>query len=318
MRARFFEPADAARWDDFCDRSYCATFLHTRRFLSYHCDRFQDRSVILESKGEWFGVLPAALDPHDPCTVVSHPGITYGNVVHDGSLRGAAMIEAFGSIIGLLQGAGAKRLHYKALPYIYHRAPAQDDLFALHRLGARRYRCDLSSCIDLAHRLPVSERRRRGVKKAARVELAFDDGIEMLGELWPVVEDNLRRKHETRPTHSLDEMRWLAESFADQIGIRVARLRGEVVAGIVMFRCTPVVHAQYIASNDAGRECSALEALFERCIREAVELAARYFDFGISTEEQGRVLNEGLYRFKSEFGSSGVVHDFYELDLQGA
>jgi hypothetical protein len=39
---------------------------------------------------------------------------------------------------------------------------------------------------------------------------------------------------------------------------------------------------------------------------------------GISTEQQGTVLNDGLYRFKSEFGGGGVVHEFFEIDLREA
>ena len=40
-----------------------------------------------------------------------------------------------------------------------------------------------------------------------------------------------------------------------------------------------------------------------------------YFDFGISTEDNGRYLNEGLITQKQEFGGRGVVYDFYELKV---
>ena len=42
---------------------------------------------------------------------------------------------------------------------------------------------------------------------------------------------------------------------------------------------------------------------------------ALLFDFGISTEERGTVLNEGLITQKEEFGASAVVYDVYELSL---
>ena len=38
-------------------------------------------------------------------------------------------------------------------------------------------------------------------------------------------------------------------------------------------------------------------------------------DFGISTEDGGAVLNEGLVCFKEEFGGGGVVHEVFTLDL---
>jgi lipid II:glycine glycyltransferase (peptidoglycan interpeptide bridge formation enzyme) len=48
----------------------------------------------------------------------------------------------------------------------------------------------------------------------------------------------------------------------------------------------------------------------------SADLGARYFDFGISNEQEGRILNEGLYRFKVSFGAGGVVHEFYEVELE--
>jgi hypothetical protein len=44
---------------------------------------------------------------------------------------------------------------------------------------------------------------------------------------------------------------------------------------------------------------------------------ARYFDFGISTEQAGRYLNAGLIENKQSFGGRAIVHDFYEWDLGG-
>src|SRR5919197_1305542 len=87
--ARSFSPADAEAWDQLVQRSINGTFLHSRRFLSYHGDRFRDRSVIFTIGSSLIvGVLPAALDPADEETVVSHPGATYGGIVHDGTLQG--------------------------------------------------------------------------------------------------------------------------------------------------------------------------------------------------------------------------------------
>jgi len=42
----------------------------------------------------------------------------------------------------------------------------------------------------------------------------------------------------------------------------------------------------------------------------------RYFDFGISNENNGRYLNVGLINQKEGFGARAVVHDFYELKIE--
>lgn len=315
MRAFFFDDSLNQAWDDFCAASYCATFLHTRRFISYHGTRFHDCSVILADKEKWLGILPAARDPVRRQVVVSHPGLTYGGVIHRGALRGEAMLEALQAIARLLHAAGYRTLEYKAVPHIYQRVPAQDDLYALQRLGARRFRCDLSSSIDLRERLPVSERRRRGLRKASAQEISITSGMQLLEPLWRVLVENLERRHGARPTHSAAEIRTLAERFPRQISFHAASQGDELLAGVVMFDTGIVSHAQYIASSERGRQLCALDAVFESCIATAQSEGLRFFDFGISTEDQGKVLNSSLYKFKSEFGGGGIAYEFFELDL---
>ena len=321
MRARAFAAADAERWDAFCADAINATFLHTRRFLSYHGERFVDRSLVLEDEsGRWLGVLPAAVDPGDEGVVVSHPGITYGGVLHQGALRGEAMLDAVVAAARCWrEDHGHRALRYKAVPRIYHRAPAEDDLYALFRLDASRVRCDLSSCVDLAHPLPLSERRRRTLKKALAAGLALEEGGAALAcELWPVVEAVLAARHAARPVHSLAEIETLLERFPERIRVAVARHEKRVVAGTVLFIAGTATHTQYLASDETGQALGALDLVIDAQIRAARDRGARWFDFGISNEDQGRTLNHGLHRYKSEFGAGGTVHEFFELELARA
>ncbi len=311
---RPFDPSQEQVWDDWCGGAVNATLLHTRRFLSYHGDRFRDVSVLVHDGEKLVGILPAAVAPADGTLVVSHPGATYGGIVHDGRLTGERMLAAFEAITAFYRSQGFVRLLYKALPHGYHTVPAQDDLYALFRLDARRIRCDLSSTIDLQNRRPLSDRRRRSLKKALKSVVMSDD-IALLPDLWKVLQGNLERKHGARPVHSVEEITLLAELFPHEIQIRCAVADGVVVAGVLLFLSANVWHAQYIASSEAGYAVSALDAVFDTIISEAGTHGARYFDFGISNEDGGRVLNEGLYGFKTEFGGGGMVHEFYELKL---
>jgi Acetyltransferase (GNAT) domain len=303
-----------AAWDQFCADAGNATFLHTRRFLNYHGDRFQDLSMLIVESGKVVGVFPAAGSLTDPGLLVSHPGITYGGIVHQGWLAGMRMVEALTALCKHYGRSGYQRLLYKVVPYIYAKMPAQDDLYALFRLGAQRVRCDLSCTIDLANRQLPSERRRRGLKKAQKM-VALSREPALLNELWEVIAYNLARKHEARPVHSLEELSMLLDRFPEQITICCALLEDRVEAGVVLFNSVNVCHAQYIAARERGYEVSALDAVFESAIESARQASARYFDFGISNEDNGWILNEGLYRFKAEFGGGGVVHEFYELEL---
>lgn len=309
----------ALDWDEFVAASHASTLLHTRRFLSYHGSRFDDRSLlILNEKDRLIGVFPAALNPACKDMVVSHPGTTYGGLVHAGKLRGEQAVLALDLISRHYRSLGITRLRYKAVPHIYHVAPSQDDLYALFRLGALRYRCDLSSAIDLAARMPVSERRRRSLKSAQKHGVEIVVGTEYAATIWSVLLENLARKHNAQPVHTLQEILMLHERFPVQIEFVAAIHSGAVVAGTVLFHSPTVTHAQYIASSEAGYNLQALDALFEWCIERArQEGIVKYFDFGISNENEGLFLNSSLYDFKAEFGGGGMVHEFFELALQG-
>ncbi len=313
---RSYEPGLAGTWDGLIERSVNGTMLHTRRFISYHGDRFRDLSLVLEDhRGKVVGVFPAAEDPSDPELVISHPGLTYGGLVHDGSIHGAAMIGALEEIADRYRSLGCRRLRYKAVPAIYHAAPADDDLYALFRLGARRYRCDLSAAIDLSHRGRVSQLRVRSRKRGEAAGVSADQGWGEIASFWRILECHLDSRYGVSPVHSLEEIELLHDRFPDEI-VLIAGKRGDVLlGGAVLFVTGPVLHMQYTATTEEGRAKFVTDLVMERAIDLALQLGSRFFDFGISTGDQGWSLNQGLYQFKVSFGAGGVAYDHYELDL---
>ena len=310
-----YEPGQVDAWDELVARAPMATFLHTRRFLGYHGDRLRDASLTIWDRRRMVGVLPAALDPEHAERVVSHPGATYGGVVHDGSLTGERSLGAIGAAGSAYRERGLASFTYKAVPWIYHRVPADDDIYALSRLGATRRRLDLSCAIELNHRRMPRPRRRRGARRALAHGLHLSDALELLPEFWRVVERNLVTRHRTRPVHTVEEMLRIRDMFPDCVRFVFGLLDGTVVAGTVLFASPAVVHAQYVASDERGREVSALDGVLEHCIAQAAAAGHRFFDFGISTENGGSDLNRGLYTFKREFGGGGVGYEIYELAL---
>ena len=84
---------------------------------------------------------------------------------------------------------------------------------------------------------------------------------------------------------------------------------------MVLYLSMPVAHCQYIGATPLGKESKALTLLFEHLINEYQRLGFRYFDFGISNEDHGRYLNEGLVRQKSRLGGRGIAYNIFELSL---
>jgi len=313
-----YDDSHAEMWDGFIVDSASGTILHTRNFLSYHQNRFDDRSLIVfDEKQKILAVLPAAMSPADKSVVVTHPGASFGGIVGSEKCRGETMQDVLSGIGKFYRDQKIERLLYKAVPFIYHRMPMQDDLYALFRMKAVRYRCDISAVVDLDNRGRIGSRRMRGFKKAIKAGLRIESGAQYAAPLWDVLFTNLQNKHGVKPVHSLEEITLLLKRFPKNIQIVVVLFNEQVEAGVVLFHSRMVSHAQYIASSERGKACNALDFIFEHCIDDAQQRGERYFDFGISNEDEGRRLNEGLYSFKCEYGAGGAVHEFYELDLLG-
>ena len=314
---RSYCSADACGWDDLVARACNGTFLHTRSFISYHGDRFRDRSLVLENRRKrMVGVLPAAEAPSDSEVIISHPGLSYGGVVHDGTLRGAVMVGALDAIASHYRSLGYRRLRYKAVPSIFHAPPAEDDLYALFRLGARRHQCDLSVAIDLAERGRVTRRRRHSLSWAEREGVRVQEAWDEIAGFWRLLERNLASRHNASPVHSLAEIQMLREKFPDAICLINAKIDADLVGGVLLFLSDRVSRAQYTATTERGRAACASDPVMEHAIEIARKRGCRYFDFGTCTLDAGRSLHQNLYHFKASFGGAGVLYEHYELDLQ--
>jgi GNAT acetyltransferase-like protein len=313
-----YSPEDETAWDEFVGRSANGTLLHTRRYLGYHGARFDDRSLLVRAtNGDPIAVLPAAVDPDDATTVVSHPGITFGGLVTDRRLRGEDLITALRDVAMTYAVSGFARLVYRPVPAFFRPRYGDEDSYALFRLGASRNRSQLSAVVDLEHRSPPDAKKRNMVSKARRAGVTITTSTHALDAFWNLLQDQLEQRYGARPVHSLTEITDLVHRFPDAISLATAELGGEIVAGAVTYRFgSGVIHTQYLASSERGREVAALDLLCESLISEAHAAGARYFSFGTSTEQGGLVLNDSLYRFKHAFGAEGAVLDSYEVPLE--
>ncbi len=309
MLVRAYRAEMAAAWNAFNEAAANGHFLFDRRFMDYHADRFQDGSLVVEEDGAPIALLPLNLGGDQAW---SHQGLTFGGLIHDG-LGAARTMAALDACAGHLAGQGVKALIYKPLPWIYADRPAQEDLYWLFRRRAALIRRDVSAAIDNRSPGRVSSRRERGMRKAEKTGLTFQRSGDW-PRFWRLLESVLAERHGVAPVHTLAEIEWLAGRFPGHISLRTAARGDEVLAGVVLFCTARVAHAQYIAVGEAGRETGALDGLFRRLIDEHAR-QQRFFDFGISNTDDGRVLNEGLARQKEEFGASAVACDVYRVAL---
>lgn len=316
VELRFYEKNDEVDWDNFVLRSHKSTFQQTRRFLNYHKQRFKDRSVVVIKNGKLIGVIPAAQHPKDEEIIVSHIGATYGGLITDSSIYGEALIDVFNLLVSFYRNEGYKKLVYKSTPSLYHSTIDEDELYALNRISAVLNRVDINAVIDVDNRLKKSSQRKRSLKKADKSKVFIETGFENLDEFYSILESNLEAKHSAKPVHSLKELIELKALFDETLDLVVTKNEiGEVISGVLFFNINHVCHAQYIASSTEGYDVGGLDYLFENKINSLMKEGRRYLAFGTSNEDEGRILNQTLYRFKRQFGAGSVSHLSYILDL---
>lgn len=315
LSIQYYSNDDLNSWEALCYVSLQSTFLHTRKFLSYHKDRFCDRSLVIHANGVLVGVLPCAVSLTDSQTLVSHPGATYGGVILHPKFQTELVAELMQKIADFYFQDGYKNLIYKAVPFFYQRRYRQDDIHALFNLGAKKLRSDLTSLINLNQENPISSRRLRGLKKANSNNLSLNEGTEYLSNVWDILKENLSRKYSTQPVHSLDEISQLCQLFPENIKVFSCEKDRSLQAGVVGFETDNVFHCQYITSTGEGNLSGALDFLFFHLIDRARSHNKNWFNFGISTYNEGKSLNNGLYEFKAGFGAGGVSQDWFVVNL---
>jgi len=320
IRAVPFSPDDAGRWDGFVRESLQGTMLHSRKFLSYHGERFRDCSLLfLDGEQRLRGVLPAAQSAEDAGVVVSHPGATYGGMLVGRANHGLDAIACLHAAREHYAASGYTRLLYRAVPLHLHRKPDQVDLYALWRIGARLVRRDLWNVVDVTAQDAARQDRGKRLRRPPEggLQVVRDGSESSYRSFHAMLCESLVERHAVAPVHSLAEMVDLQQRFPDEISLwRAVDGQGECLAGVWTFDLGAVRHGQYGASSALGRRFTAQDLVLKTCIADCAAAGARYFSFGTSTENHGSVLNEGLFAYKFRFGAGAVVQDFYELDLR--
>ena len=304
-----YESKDYESWNSFVGKAKNGTFLFHRDFMEYHNDRFRDYSLIVLDNEKWVAVLPANVVGNE---VFSHQGLTYGGLVYNEKLKLAAVIETFKSILSFLNDNKIEQLQLKLIPSIYHQKPAEELNYALFLADAKLVRRDSLAVIDLSKPYTISKTRKECIRRGIKNNLVIKEELNFK-LFWDVVlEPNLDKKHQAKPVHSIAEIEMLQQKFPSNIRHFNVYQGDKIVAGTTIFISENVAHPQYVSGMNNKNELGSLDFLYHHLIT-AVFKDKRFFDFGISNEEQGKKLNEGLVFWKESFGASTIVQDFYEV-----
>lgn len=311
IRLGIYSPTQHSEWNHFVYGAKNSTFMHLREYMDYHSQRFTDCSLVAYHDNKIVGVMPANRVGD---TLYSHQGLSYaGWLVPTKHFDVVNMLAIWDAMAEFLPTIGIKKLVYKPSPYIYHSYPAQEDLYAIFRHNGVISASTISSAIPVADAIRFNENSRRQVRLAQKEGVTVEETSDYEA-YWNVLTELLGDRYGVKPVHSLAEINLLHSLFPINIRLFAARLGDEVLGGVLIYHTGNVAHAQYIAASKRGKEMKVLPMIFDHLINNEFS-QTRYFDFGTSNEQGGRVLNKGLVMQKTGMGGRGIVYNTYTIEF---
>lgn len=311
---RLYQKNDFEMWNAFVEKAKNATFLFHRDFMEYHSDRFLDYSLIVENENKCVAILPANKVGE---TLFSHQGLTYGGLVYNQKVKLSAVISIFKTVLEFISTNGITSLQLKLLPVFYASYPSDEVSYALFLAQAKLIRRDTNAVINLQKQFSVSKGRMEGVAKARKARLIIKEELNFKSFWNEILIPNLAENHLAKPVHTLAEIESLHQKFPQAIRQFNVYDEDKIVAGTTIFETKNVAHAQYISGNADKGKLGSVDFLYHHLLTE-VFINKNFFDFGISNENHGKNLNDGLSFWKESFGAHTVVQDFYEVQTENA
>lgn len=311
MKIIRYSPEKKQDWDNFCNTSKTPLFMFNRNYMEYHKDRFNDFSLMFyNDKNELTGLFPATCKDS---IITSHGGLTYGGFIISDNEKQHTVIEMMELLISYSKENGFTKIIYKTIPHIYHKQGAEEDIYALFLNNAKILKIEPSTVLNLKNPLKMPKGRKAQVSRARRECVTIKESTDF--NAFIELENNvLTEHHNTKAVHTGEELLLLKSFFPENIKLYVALYENKIIAGTVLYIYENVVHTQYMAANEKAREIGALDFTISTVINIYKE-NKEFLDFGISSENNGRELNQGLISQKEGFGGRTNVYETWEIDL---
>jgi hypothetical protein len=293
-------------WDEFVKNSKNGTIFHTRKFLSYHpSERFKDESILIYKKNRLVALFPAIEFEN---RIISHRGSTYGGLIVGLKNRLNDSLEIWKNIIKYYN----KTIEFRRSEYIFDLYPSEEIIFSAKKLGFKEINEELSTCLDL-NNIKLTKGRKWALTKCKNLKIVFDDND--YKSYYKILKNNLI-KHNSTPTHSLEEMIKLKSLLPKNYFLVTIYLDDKMIAGIwLVLANSKTAHTFYIAQNYNYTEYQPLSCVAKNIIEFLKEKNFKYLNFGISTEDGGKIINKGLFEFKESFGGFGVSRYYFRREI---
>ncbi len=276
--------------------------------------------MAIDAKDQIIALIPAALKSENESSIFcSHPGSSHGGIIINQTFDTAKALTLIPLLIEHCNGMGVKAIEMKMVPRIYHSWPSDEIDFSLRYYGFSPEISELATAlplknienIELHMKKNAIKNRNQAINRGVTVKESKD-----LASFWKILECNLMKKHNTHPTHTYNEILDLTKRFPENIKLFSAFYEEKMIAGVLVFILNSrVLNCFYICHDEKFQHFRPLNLVFSTLIHWGLNEGFHFVDWGISTENKGKAVNQGLFKFKEGFGGRGVLRETYRITL---
>ena len=306
-------------WDNFVNSSDNGTIFHHREFLTYHIGReFDDHSLLFYKKNKLVCVFSGAEIKKENLVLHSHPGASYGGFVFK-KCSFDLVEEILQNFEEYLFNTKIEEIFLIQPPAIYGHRYNETIEYALKWNNYSTKEIYISSVIDLGGD-PFT---RIHSRKKRYFQNNLDDDFELVWNndfegFYPILLEN-KKKHNIKPTHSLDELKKLSKLFPDKIKLLMLYKNGTPVGGTLNFVANNNVALIFYNMIDYNfsQKKPAIHLICET-IKWAKNNGFKWLDFGVSQlpqHENPLTPHKSLIQFKEQFGATGFLRRAYRKSI---
>jgi hypothetical protein len=292
------------QWDNFIkNNSANGTIYHTRKFLNYHPkDRFEDRSILIFDNSELNNLICVVPCCKKEDKYFSHSGATYGGPVFSNK---SFNVDKVKFIINLIFEYYDNKFECRIANNIYF----EKEIFHIYYLLSRKsnMKMELSwyvniNEVNILENIVNKDNKRLLKKIMYDNSYTFDktNNLNAYNKFYDILKKNLDLNHNTKPTHSFEELMYLKKHLKENLKLFVILKNNDIICGILFIKCTKICWYNLYTSRNINIKNSGIYLIYlmHKISQEAKKENVKYLDYGISTENKGNLLNLGLSKFK--------------------
>ena len=308
---------------DFIINSNNGTLMSSKKFLNYHKNKFRNHFICFEKNKKIKALIVGSsqVDKEEKI-FYSHPGASFGGLITN-ELSHNDSVDVFRLFTDWLKNKNFDAFIFKELPSDNLTRYNQSLLYLFYQNNLKLIKSEISTYTDLNSSieeiyLNFNKLTKRSLNKSSKAFYTKQSKNKKdIQSFYSILKNNLNNKHNAEPTHKLNDLIYLIENFDEfKLFLTYENDTNTLASGVLTVELNRfIVLAFYIATNDLFINESPVRQTIHESIKYSKNNGFKSFNFGISTENSGKVVNSGLLKFKESFGGINSLRNTYEYKV---